>query len=150
MLQFSAHFLVKRANLFSFLKNINFTKNILRVYERWRTFLTKISTLSPSGIEVRDRGDGRQFGKTGNLVRYWPYFKANPRGRCAPGHMHGRVRLTEVRCTRIRLAPFCIRLSKKPCGGYLVRRVGRQSWNARVIESSANGNACLFAQRMYF
>jgi hypothetical protein len=28
---------------------------------------------------------------------------------------NGCVNLTEVRCTRIRLAPFCIRLSKKPC-----------------------------------
>lgn len=99
---------------------------------------------------VTREGDGRQFGKTENLVRYWPYLKANPRGRCTPDRMHGRVCLTEVRCTRIRLAPFCIRLSKKPCGGYLVRIVGRQSWNTRVMESSANGNACLFAQRMYF
>lgn len=64
--------------------------------------------------------------------------------------MHGRMRLTEVRCTRIRLAPFCIRLSKKPCGRYLVRRVGRQSWNARVMESSANGNACLLCATYVF
>lgn len=68
--------------------------------------------------------------------------------------MHGRVRLTEVRCTRIRLAPFCIRLSKKPCGGTLfeesVDNLETQSYRVeRERKRVCLRNVCIFRGERY-
>lgn len=60
------------------------------------------------------------------------------------------ARLTEVSCTRIRLAPFCIRLSKKPRGGYRVRESVDNLGTRELDGGERERKRVLFAQRGYF
>jgi len=131
VLHFSIHFLVKRAEEAKFTRDI-LGKCVERTRVTWEVEDVPDKNLYTFTIWNRSAWQrGRPAVWKNGELGYWPYLKANSRGRsahriawtCAPD---GSQVYSHT------LSTFLHPL-KKPCGGYLVRRIGRQSWNTRVI-----------------